>query len=103
MSHFFLAFISQVKVYCGVYCALYCGVVKQHMITTAIIFSCQISLLLINHAPLFKVVAFVILLFDVELSNLALFDAALMLSYFKVVLVDVPLFLSTLFWKIKNY
>ena len=33
-SIFFLAFISQFKVYCGTYCALCCAVVKQHFITT---------------------------------------------------------------------
>ena len=59
------------------YCALYCAVVKQHIITRALIFSCQNNSFLINYAPLFKFVTFNILLFDVALFYHALFDAAL--------------------------
>ena len=50
----------------------------------------------INDAPPFKLVAFNVALFDVALFNLALFDTVLyylMLSCFKVVLLEAPLFL----------
>ena len=74
---FIFVFFLLVKVYCATYCALYCAVVKQHIITTALIFSCQNNSFLINYAPLFKFVTFNILLFDVALFYLVLFDAAL--------------------------
>ena len=77
VRHLFLAFISQFKVYCAIYCALCCAVVKQDIIRTAMIFSCQNNSFLINDAPLFKVVAFNAALFNVVQFNLALFDAAM--------------------------
>ena len=67
--------MSQFKVYCVKYCAPCCAPVKQHIITTLIIFSCQNDSFSINDAPLFKAVAFNIAL-DVGLFNLGRFDAS---------------------------
>ena len=47
------------------------------MCTYTILFSCQYNSVLINDAPLFKVVAFNVALFDVSLFDAALFDAEL--------------------------
>lgn len=70
-----LAFMSQFKVYCAICFALCCVLVKQNII--AAIFSCHNNSVLINAAPLFKVVAFNVALFDVSLFDAALFDAEL--------------------------
>ena len=56
---------------------------RQHIVATAITFSCQNNPFFINDAPLFKVVAFIVALFNVALFNLALFEA---------VMFDVTLF-----------
>ena len=77
VQHLFLAFISQFNIYCATYCALCFAVVKEHIITAAIVFSCQYNSLLINDAPVFKVVAYNFALFDSALFNLELFDAVL--------------------------
>ena len=73
MQHLFLAFILQFNVYCTTYCAFACAVVKQRIIKTAIIFSCQNNSFLINDTPLFKVAAFNVVLFDVALFDVELF------------------------------
>ena len=56
---------------------------RQHIVATAITFSCQNNPFFINDAPLFKIVAFIVALFNVALFNLALFEA---------VMFDVTLF-----------
>ena len=95
-------------------CALCYEFVKQYVITTAIIFTSENISLLINDAPVFKVVTFIFAIFDVTLfaawcyinsycayclilnySKIVLFDVALfsILDYFKLVPFDVTLFL----------
>ena len=75
-----LAFISQFKVYCTTYFVLCCVLVKQNII--AAIFSCHNNSVLINAAPLFKVVNLNLNLylifhcFHVTLFNAALFTFA---------------------------
>ena len=66
------AFISQFEAYCVVYCRVYCAIVKQHIITTAIIFSFHNNSFLINDATLFKAVTFIVEIFDVALFDLLL-------------------------------
>ena len=51
--------------------------VKDRIITTAIISSYHNNFFLINDTPLLKLVAFNVALFDDALLHLALFDAAL--------------------------
>ena len=58
VQHLFFAFSSQFKDYCATYYAFCYAVVKQHVITTSIIFRCHNNSFLINDAPLFKVIAF---------------------------------------------
>ena len=78
-----LAFISQFKVYCTTYFVLCCELVKQNII--AAIFSCHNNSVLINAAPLFKVV------------NLNLMLIILMLHYFNIVYLIFHCFHVTLF------
>ena len=92
--YLFFAFISQLKVYCASYIALSCAIVKQHVVRTAMIFRYHINLILINDAPLFKVITFDVALFDVALLLLHyLMLDCLMLNYFEIVLFDASLFL----------
>ena len=92
--YLFFAFISQLKVDCASYIALSCTIVKQHVVTAAMIFRYHINLILINDAPLFKVIAFDVALFDVALLLLHyLMLDCLMLNYFEIVLFDASLFL----------
>ena len=78
-----LAFMSQFKVYCAICFALCCVLVKQNII--AAIFSCHNNSVLINAAPLFKVV------------NLNLMLIILMLHYFNIVYLIFHCFHVTLF------
>ena len=78
-----LAFMSQFKVYCAICFALCCVLVKQNII--AAIFSCHNNSVLINAAPLFKVV-------NLNLMLIILMLHYLVLHYFNIVLFDIPLF-----------
>ena len=72
-----MTFITQFKVYSATYRTLCCAFAKQHIITTAMIFSFHNNTFLITDVSLLKFVAFNVAVFDVALSKVALFDAAL--------------------------
>ena len=69
---------------------------KEHIITTAIVFSGHKNSFLIIEARLFKVITYSVALLGVALFNLALFDAViLILNYFKGALSGLRQFLVT--------
>ena len=83
-----LAFISQFKVYCTTYFVLCCVLLKQNII--AAIFSCHNNSVLINAAPLFKVV-------NLNLMLIILMLHYLVLHYFNIVYLIFHCFHVTLF------
>ena len=73
-----MAFIWHCKVYYETAdCELCCTFVKEHIITTAIVFSGHKNSFLIIEARLFKVITYSVALLGVALFNLALFDAVM--------------------------
>ena len=83
-----LAFMSQFKVYCAICFALCCVLVKQNII--AAIFSCHNNSVLINAAPLFKVV-------NLNFMLMILMLHYLVLHYFNIVYLIFHCFHVTLF------